>query len=372
MFFLSSTVVKVKRPSKCPLIYGIGIRNESFVMKNFRLLIGIIVFMVANALPGFGQGPGIASLSRNGELVTTNLWPASAATIEWASAVTGPWHDSWVGLQNVISNGDGLIRVEIPMFFRVRVSNPDPSKLTWIEPGTFIMGSPANEAERRPEENQHEVTISRGFWIGKYEVTQKEYTEIMGNNPSFFDELGDDYPVESVDWNDATQFCAELTEHKREEGRLPEGYEYRLPTEAEWEYACRAGTKTAFHYGAALVSGMANFEGRGEYVSSIGSFENTEGIYIGLPAPVGSYEPNAWGLYDMHGNVKEWCLDKFGDYPQGPITDPRGPEHGSSNVFRGGSWDEPARICRSAQREWGRGASGDGVYGFRVVLAPKI
>lgn len=202
-------------------------------------------------------------------------------------------------------------------------SGPPPSvagNLVWIPCGTFTMGSPDSEPARYSDEGpQTRVTISRGFWMGKYEVTQGEYLAVMGSNPSYFttqDWFGNPIspdlsrPVEQVSWNDAVAYCAALTTRERSAGRLPAGYVYQLPTEAEWEYACRAGTTTPFYYGNELRSGMANFDGRYEYPPCGGvplSCYNPNGILLGRTTSVGSYAPNAWGLYDMHGNVWEWC-----------------------------------------------------------------
>jgi formylglycine-generating enzyme required for sulfatase activity len=254
--------------------------------------------------------------------------------------------------------------------------------MVWIPCGTFVMGSPTSEAERYSDETQHTVTLTQGFYMGKYAVTQGEYLALMGSNPSYFttrdwngNTIAPDLnrPVEQVSWIDATNYCAHLTQQEQAAGRLPSGWVYRLPTESEREYACRAGTTTAFHYGNALHGGMANFFDYYEYDASIGD------IYVSNPAvpwlprttTVGSYQPNAWGLYDMHGNVWEWCQDWYGSYPTGSVTDPQGPSSGSDRVIRGGFWYGYARICRSAYRfnifypdyrDFG--------IGFRVVLAP--
>ena len=347
------------------------------------------------------QAPIIQSLSRNGELVGTNLEPGTTATVEWAPTAHGPWKGSWDDLTSVSVEADGTIQVNVPMFYRLLAipANPDPARLAWIPPGTFLMGSPETEAERQPrgqDETQHQVTISRGFWMGKYEVSQREYQEVIGNNPSHFRNgslpfdshtgtLGAGGPVTNdvlhpletrqgrarLAWNDATNYCARLTERERAAGRLPEGYVYRLPTEAEWEYSCRVGTTTAFHYGGELRSGMANFFGGSEYDASVGTIVNPTPVYIGRTIEVGSYEPNAWGLYDMHGNVAEWCYDWFGDYPVGPATDPTGPATGTSRVLRGGCWWWPARALRSANRIWFQEGS-EFFNGFRVVLAHPV
>ncbi len=260
--------------------------------------------------------------------------------------------------------------------------------MVWIPCGSFTMGSPDSEPARYDWEGpQTRVTISHGFWMGRYEVTQGEYLAVMGSNPSWFngDRTGQGWrnygtdlnrPVERVSWFDVVAYCAALTTRERNAGRLPAGYGYRLPTEAEWEYACRAGTSTAFHYGNNLRSGMANFFGYFEYPPCAGDSYgcyNPGGTYLGRTTSAGSYAPNAWGLYDMHGNVWEWCSDWWlYNLPGGSVTDPQGAPTGSLRVFRGGGWNSYAIYCRSATRV----SSGDpdAVYyaliGFRVVLAP--
>jgi formylglycine-generating enzyme required for sulfatase activity len=244
--------------------------------------------------------------------------------------------------------------------------NPDPQHLVWIKPGTFTMGSPSNEQNHQKTEwPQTQVTISRGFWMSKYEATQEQYQSVMGTNPSpikgLFHLLGQfaasvmgtnpshfkgdiNRPVENVTWNYATAYCGKLTVRERAAGRLPARYVYRLPTEAEWEYACRAGTTTATAFGNSLSSAQANFNGNYPYGRAIA------GPYLERTTAVGSYAPNAWGLYDMHGNVGEWCLDWFGLYPGGRVTDPQGPASGSLRVLRGGGWRCQGWACRSAIR----------------------
>ena len=244
--------------------------------------------------------------------------------------------------------------------------------LVYIPAGSFTMGSPPTELARWAAEGpQTRVAISQGFWVGKYEVTQSEYQTVMASNPSIF--KGGDLPVENVSWDDAVAYCVALTVRERTAGRLPAGYAYRLPTEAEWEYACRAGTTTPFHYGDALRSGMANFDGRSEYPpcgDSTFFCYNPGGTYLGQTTPVGSYTPNAWGVYDMHGNVWEWCQDWMdGTLPGGEVTDPKGPETGSDRMVRGGSWLIYAGNCRSASRISPPPSDGNWNRGFRVVLA---
>ena len=258
------------------------------------------------------------------------------------------------------------------MFYRLRsVPAPFPapsSDLVWIRPGSFVMGSPLTEAERGADEAQHTVTLTKGFFMGRFLVTQGEYLSRMNANPSSF--TGDtNRPVEQVSWFDATNYCVRLTQQEQQAGRLASSWAYRLPTEAEWEYACRAGTITAFHLGSALRSGMQNFNGHYEYDSSVGSSYNSGGILLYTTTIGGTYAPNAWGLFDMHGNLWEWCQDWYGSYPLGFATDPQGPASGSSRTARGGGWSGNGRYCRSAYR--GNCIPTTKYYniGFRVVLA---
>jgi formylglycine-generating enzyme required for sulfatase activity len=344
-------------------------------------LMVLVVALVLAAAPALGQAPVVASFGSNGELVCTNLLPGTVASVEWASVVTGPWTNSWAGLDAVTADSNGAIRVSVPMFYRVR-GYAVPTNLAYIPAGTFSMGSPTNEPARWDDEVPHPVTLSRSFWMGKYEVTQAEYLAVMGSNPSYF--TTKDYngnpispdlsrPVETVSWYDATNYCAQLTVRERSAGRLPAGYVYRLPTEAEWEFACRARTTTAFHYGAALRSGMANFDGHYEYPPCGGATWyclNPSGTYLARTTSVGSYAPNAWGLFDIHGNVLEWCQDWYGTYSGGSVSDPQGPPSGSLRVIRGGDWYGYASFCRSAGRSLNYPARRYNYYGFRVVLAP--
>jgi formylglycine-generating enzyme required for sulfatase activity len=256
--------------------------------------------------------------------------------------------------------------------------------MVWIPCGTFVMGSPTSEAEREDwgdDETQHTVTLTQGFYMGQYAVTQGEYLGLMWNNPSYFttEDLNGDpippdlrRPVEQVSWDDATAYCAQLTAREQAAGRLPAGWVYRLPMESEREYACRAGTTTAFNFGSAIHGGMANFWDYYEYDASIGTIEVDYPAvpWLARTTTMGSYAPNAWGLYDMHGNVWEWCRDWYGYYPTGSVNDPQGPPSGSIRVFRGGCWYYFGRICRSASRSYGFPSRGSIYIGFRVVLAP--
>ena len=201
------------------------------------------------------------------------------------------------------------------------------------------------------------VTLSRDFWIGKYEVTQAEYAAVVGSNPSHF--TGDlQRPVEKVSFVEAGGFCAALSRRESEAGRLPPGYVYRLPYEAEWEYACRAGATNLF--------------GFGDDAAQAGEFAWTAENSDAATHPVGGKRPNAWGLHDMHGNVWEWCQDWFEPYPAKPVTDPVGPATGKFKVFKGGGWNQDAEYARSANRFMMSPSNGIHFVGFRIVLAPKV
>jgi formylglycine-generating enzyme required for sulfatase activity len=229
------------------------------------------------------------------------------------------------------------------------ITNSSGMKLVLILPGTFTMGSPEEENRRKRWETQHQVSISNWYYLGRYEVTQGQYEEVMGNNPSKF--KGAKNPVETVSWEDAVSFCTKLSEVPEEKAA---GRVYRLPTEAEWEYACRAGSTTAF--------------GSGDSAESLEEFawfgENPEDKHH----PVGEKKPNRWGLYDMHGNVFEWCHDLFASYPTGAATDPQGHSGGSLRTYRGGSWFGVADGCRSASRNWYEASFRSSYIGFRVAL----
>ena len=226
---------------------------------------------------------------------------------------------------------------------------PAPSPPVWREPvtgmvflhvapGRFRMGSGPEVKERQEDETPHEVELTRGFYLGKYEVTRAEWAAVMGRDPSQVRDCGPRCPVETVNYLSIQEFIERLEE------RSQDGSRFRLPTEAEWEYACRAGTTTPFSTGGNLTPEQANFDGRYPYEGY------PPGRYLGRPAPVGSYPPNAWGFHDLHGNVWEWCEDWYGPYPAGAVRDPKGPETGTRRVIRGGSWYFDANSSRCALR----------------------
>ena len=221
------------------------------------------------------------------------------------------------------------------------VVNSIGMKLKLIQAGTFKMGSEKGEDSEKPV---HEVAISRDFYLGVCEVTQEQYDKVMGTNPSNF--KGTKRPVENVSWEDAQRFCRKLSDQ--------EGGTYRLPTEAEWEYACRAGSKTAYGFGDA----------KAELAKYAWSLRNSKGE----THDVGQKQPNAWGLFDMHGNVFEWCLDRWpAHYSAATQTDPAGPQKGDRRVQRGGSWNQTAGACRCAFRDPAYPSTTQPWTGFRVV-----
>jgi formylglycine-generating enzyme required for sulfatase activity len=239
-----------------------------------------------------------------------------------------------------------------------QISNSIGMKLVLLPKGTFTMGSPEALGLRGVDEVEHEVTISKEFYLGLTEVTQSQYAKIMGVNPSNFkgEKEGDraDYPVENVSWDAAVEFCKRLSELPEEKAA---GRVYRLPTEAEWEYACRAGSKTAYFFG--------------DDPKSIGNYAWFEGNNNDRTRPVSKKKPNDWGLYDMYGNVWEWCSDWYGDYPKGPVTDPAGLNEGTLRVLRGGSWKDTEVIARTARRGRIAPLHADNYLGFRVALSPS-
>jgi formylglycine-generating enzyme required for sulfatase activity len=287
-------------------------------------------------------------------------------------------------------------------------------KMARIQAGSFTMGSPQNETARREDETPHEVTITKPFYMGIYEVTQKQYYDIMlpdfnheswmylrgplhvgaafhyreRADPSYRSWMGSkqlklQYPMECVTWDKAREFCRKVTELERKANRLPEGYVYRLPTEAEWEYACRAGSMGPYN-----VNGEGNKTDHLESPDYIDSFACVAG---GQTMRVGQKKPNAWGLYDMHGNVYEWCLDWYGPYPAGTANDPTGPPEGQEKVARGGSYcgppphSPPGHVAQAdaykTARPFLRSAGRDhflpdvsvyAILGFRVVLGRAL
>jgi formylglycine-generating enzyme required for sulfatase activity len=281
-----------------------------------------------------------------------------------ASADLGAWSalGSTTNTVGVTNFTDVIPQLSPRRFYRALRQVP-PANMVFIPANTFTLGTPTNELHRQPDEGpQTTVTLGHGFWIGKYEVTQREYLAVIGSNPSSFP--GDlDRPVESVSWLDATNYCAQLTQRELAAGRIALGSQFRLPTEAEWECAARAGTSTRFSYGD--DPDYTNLAEHAWYW-----FNSGFGTH-----PVGQKAPNPWGLYDMEGNVLEWTQDWYGPYPGGAVTDPQGPASNvqGAKVIRGGAWDASEPDCRSGRRLM-KGVHPlitDSILGFRVVLVSE-
>ena len=239
-------------------------------------------------------------------------------------------------------------------------------EMIFCPPGTFMMGSPTSETGRDGDETQHQVTLTNGFYLGKYVVTQAQYETVMTGNPEGLNAKpsnwpnNNDRPVEKVSWEDAQVFLSRLNEIEQTAGRLPSGWKYVLPTEAQWEYACRAGTTTVFSWGNNASSTQANFDGARPYGAG------ASGTKIGQTVDVGQYAANPWGFFDMHGNVWEWVHDWNANYPTVAQTDPEGPASGSARVKRGGCYLDAGRLLRSALRTNRPPGSRHSYLGFRV------
>ena len=249
-------------------------------------------------------------------------------------------------------------RLELAIFGEVHA-------FRYCPPGTFLMGSPEDEEEHLYDETLHEVTLTHGYWLGETPVTQKEWTAVMGKNPSYF--TGDDLPVEQVSWNDCQEFFKQIQES------APLCYRFDFQTEAQWEYACRAGTTTPYSFGIRCSGVECNCDGRRPYGYG-DTRKRFEQVYLEMTTPVRSYPPNPWGFYDMHGNVWEWCADWYDkDYYDADDvqTDPTGPSSGSSRVFRGGGWNGRARYCRSVSRSSYIPTYRNYNIGFRACLVPS-
>lgn len=243
--------------------------------------------------------------------------------------------------------------------------------MVYVPPGRFVMGSPESEPGRSPDERQHDVVLTQGFWLGRTEVTQRQWAAVMKRSvqeqralaegerrdaqadvPALVGE-GPEHPIHYVSWGEAAEFCRRVNTLESEQGRVPAGYGYWLPAEAQWEYACRAGSSGPQGAGGALDE-MA------WYASNAG----------GGTHPVATKAPNAWGLFDMQGNVREWCADYYGEYPQGTAIDPYGPESGADRVARGGALADPEKSCRAAQRTGVPGNRRFSGLGLRLALRP--
>jgi len=378
---------------------------------------GLILTRAALALlcvSALGQVPVISSFGQNGELICTNLQPGSVATVEWAPSVNGPWTNTWEGLDAVTVDSKGAIRVKVPMFYRV-VSKAGPvppsSSRVLIPAGSLTMGNPFDPSEGWADERPvHTVNVS-AFNIDDHEVTYALWDEVyqwaLAHGYSF-DNPGKgkaaNHPVQQVNWYDCVKWCNARSE---KEERVPAYYTsaaktsvyrtgqvdvqndwvrwnagYRLPTEAEWERAARGGLEgRRFPWGDTISHTQANYNSRWEGGKPFRAYDvsPTQGYHpayatvdwLPYTSPVGSFEPNGYGLYDMAGNVSEWCWDWYSSsyYGSSPSFDPRGPSGASSyRVHRGGGWDTEAWSCRISSRDHSQPIVRSMSTGFRSVL----
>ena len=277
-------------------------------------------------------------------------------------------HGAWWDLQDLPNTGLASLAVPVPPWavrygsdaqgfwaeFDVQGrSSTVTQRCRWIAPGTFLMGSPPDEVERRDNETQHEVTLTRGYWLADTACTRALWQAVMGDNPSQFKDDPAN-PVETVSWDDVQTFIDRLN-------ALVPGLAAGLPSEAQWENACRAGTTTPFSFGKNITPEQVNYDGNYPYA------DGKKGLNRGHTVPVRSLPPNPWGLYEMHGNVWEWCADWYGDYPAEPQTDPSGPPEGVLRVLRGGSWYDYGRRCRAAFRYGHEPGLRYFIFGFRLA-----
>lgn len=328
----------------------------------FRLMRKLLVVGLALGLVrSWAVDPQIAARMEDGLLQVSGLFTRTNGVVTllessnpesgWEPVAAFPISE---GRTTLSSEGE-LVGAGEVHFFRLQVESIQlPWEMVWIEEGEFLMGSPESDVLSQTRERpQHMVRVEPGFWMSRYEVTQANYMELMGENPSTY-AVGGSVPVETVSWEMAMEYCRRLTAREMAAGRLPEGYVYRLPTEEEWEYACRAGTSTTWSFGddEGLLTAYT-WWGRGDAG--------------GHPHAVGSKIANPWGLYDMHGNVFEFCLDLLAPYPGGPAEiDP------SLRVTRGGSFYCPASVVRSADRSHSKPPDyRENLYGLRVVLGSE-
>ena len=328
-----------------------GSNGSQLLTPDQRIAAGGYAMVASTVIDG-----GIKQFAIDEDAVTTSKIADDAITSEKLASglVLG-------GTTSGTFSGDGSGLTNIPASAMASAESPETvfpaSGMVWIKPGKFLMGSRTDEVARDNDETQHWVTLTQGFWMSSHEVTQAEYQNVIGINPSSF--TGDtNRPVETVSWNEAVDYCTALTNAERNANRIPSDWEYHLPTEAEWEYCARAGANARYGHGDDLgYTALGNYAW---YADNSGDTTH----------PVEQKLANAWGLFDMHGNVYEWCHDRSADYPAGSAIDPQGSTTSNQRIYRGGTWKYQAWICRAANRlEYPPTLKYD-YLGFRVSLGP--
>jgi formylglycine-generating enzyme required for sulfatase activity len=333
----STPTGQIAAPEKRPINWGLKAAAVVFCLCLLGAVGSVPMLLNSEAFSGFRQNQSVGNSANN----------TAVSNLTAATPVSKPMGNSNQSTAKTIT---------------IILSNDQAITFVQIPDGKFVMGSPETEIDREEDESpQKEISINYWFYLGQKEITQGQWTAVMSDNPSFFKDCGEDCPVENISWNDAQEFLEKLNALKTD-------YKFRLPSESEWEYAARAGTKTANCYGESLDSTKANFDGNHPYNKGV------KGRFLKKPDKVGSFQPNAFGLYDMHGNVWEWIADFYQeDYANLPTDGSLNLTNGDTNyrVIRGGAWDSEGRVLRSANRNWMVSNERRNNFGLRIVAQPK-
>ena len=334
---LSDSILKYLRPeiTQSPTLSNTNNRNQIYTGQSFSLSAG-------------AEGKYLTyQWLRNGVTITGATSPELTITDTNESLHDGNYTMQATNDFGTVSSAGLTIDINTTTLVHQAELNSSVSmEMLWVEPGTFMMG------QAGIEDPVHQVTLTKGFYLGKYEVTQDQYKAVMGTNPSDFNSSATGHhPVEDLNWTEANAFCEQLTTQERNAGRIPSDWAYVLPTESQWEYSCRSGTSTFYTWGDDINSSFANFKDS--------ALEKT--------ISVGGFTGNSWGFFDMHGNVNEWTADFYAAYSSSSKIDPKGPDTGENRVIRGGSWDSTSTNLVSANRLFAPPSTRTSSVGFRVA-----